>query len=204
MKKTVAVLGLAGLPVPQKIEHARFIVTSMTGNPSFPTPTPALTVITTNINALETAHLVAKGGGKDETAAMKAKEQTLELSLKMLCAYVEGIANANLATAEAVVLSSGFGTKRQPAARANGFRLTHGKNSGEIAIKTDSEARAVFTFEMTLTPEDENSWEEVHSSTRAQFLATGLESGQRYYFRFAKTNKEGTGPWSNVLNLIAA
>jgi hypothetical protein len=204
MRKTVAVLGLSKLTVPQKIEHARFIVTSMTGNANFPTPSPALMVITANANALEAAFITAKGGGKDETALMHAKEQVLELSLKTLCSYVEGIANGNLSTAESVVLSSGFSTKKVPSPRANGFRITPGKNPGEIAIKTDSESRAVFTFEMTLTPEDDDSWEEIHSSTRAQFMATGLESGKRYHFRFSKTNKEGIGPWSNVLSMVAA
>ena len=61
MKKVVVVLKLAKMPIPQKVAKARFIVTSMTGNVSFTTPSPTLAVITTNINTLETAYIVANG-----------------------------------------------------------------------------------------------------------------------------------------------
>lgn len=202
MKKAVVVLGLSKLTIPQKIEFARFIVTSMTGNANFTTPNPALLTITTNANALETAHIAAKGGGKDETAAMHAKEQLLDLSLKLLAAYVEGIANANPANAEAIALSSGMNTKKNASPRPNGFRVEHGKNAGEVNLRTNADDRAVFVWETTTTPDDEATWTTLNSSTRAHYLATGLNSGTRYYFRVAKIDKDGQGDWSNVLNII--
>jgi hypothetical protein len=203
MKKATAVLGIAKLTVPQKIEFARFVETSMAGNPHFASPSPALTVLNTAANELELAHLAALSGGKDETAVVRDKELALELVLKSVCSYVETIANGNITTAESTILSAGFGTKKQAAPRPNGFRLMHGKKPGEIIVRTDSDARAVFTFERTLTPDKEDSWIEVHSSTRAQITVTGLESGKHHYFRYAKTDKDGTGPWSNVLHLMA-
>lgn len=203
MKKAVAVIGAARLSIAQKIEHSRFIITSMTGNSNFPTPSPALSVITTNVNNLETASIAAKSGGKDETAVMRSKELVLDISIKSLCAYVEGIANNNLLTAEAVILSSGFDVRQPAAMRPNGFRVITGKNAGEITVQTDSESRAIFTFQMTLTPEEETSWQQVHSNTRARFTMIDLESGKRYFFRSCKTNKDGTEPWSNVLSAVA-
>ncbi|MGZ4035908.1 MAG: fibronectin type III domain-containing protein [Bacteroidia bacterium] len=135
---------------------------------------------------------------------MHAKEQVLLLSLKLLAAYVEGIGNASPASAEAIVLSAGINLKRQPSAHANGFRLQAGSNPGEVQMRTDSDQRAVFTWEMTTTPADDASWLVISASTRAQFLATDLVAGTRYYFRVAKTGKDGQGPWSNVLDMIAA
>ena len=48
-------LDLQGRTVPQKIQFLRDLVTQLTGNANFTTPSPALSVITTKANALETA-----------------------------------------------------------------------------------------------------------------------------------------------------
>ncbi len=203
MSKAVVALGLSKLSVPQKIEFSRFLVTSITGNANFTTPMPALTVITANINALETAYITAKGGGKDETAAMRAKGLVLDLSLKLLGSYVEGIANANPANAEAIILSAGINLKRQAATRANGFRVVSGELAGQIQLRTDYDSRKMFTFAMTQTPTDEATWQVIHTSTKSQHLVTGLESGIRYYFKYAKVGSDGQEGWSNVLDIMA-
>lgn len=202
MKKSIAVLGMAKFPVSKKIEFARYIVTSMTGNSNFPTPSPALSVITANVNSVEAASITAKGGGKDETAVLRAKMLVLELSLKSLCSYVETVANTNFLTAEAVILSAGLNVKKAAPPKANGFRIVAGKNPGELDIRTDSKPRSFYQFEMTLTPDVEDSWEQVYAGTRSRFIATGLESGERYHFRVLRTDKTGAGPWSNVLHAI--
>lgn len=202
MKKSIAVLGTTKMSIPQKIERARFIVASMTGNVNFTTPSPALTVITANVNSLEAASIVAAGGGKDETAAMRTKEVILDLSLKALCSYTEVVANANFLTAESVILSAGFGTRKQPSPRANGFRISQGEHPGEMMIKTDSEPRTFFTFQRSLTPDVEESWQEIYCGMKCSFYATGLESGQRHYFRFSKANTKGRGGWSHVLDAV--
>src|SRR5258708_19538283 len=93
--KTNVKMGLSRLPIEKKIGKTRFIVTSMTGNVNFTTPSPTLVTITNNVNALENATIAAKGGGKDETANKYAKEAILDLSLSSLAAYVEAIANAS-------------------------------------------------------------------------------------------------------------
>jgi len=79
--KTNVKMGLSQMPIEKKIVKTRFIVASMTGNANFTTPSPTLAIITTNVNALEAASIAAKGGGKDDTANMRAKEAVLDLSL---------------------------------------------------------------------------------------------------------------------------
>ena len=81
--KTLVKMGLSQMPIEKKIVNTRFMVTSMTGNANFGTPNPTLATITANVNALEAASIAAKGGGKDETANMRAKEVVLDLSLKV-------------------------------------------------------------------------------------------------------------------------
>lgn len=209
MKKVVVVAGLSKLTIPQKIESAKFRVTSMTGNASFTTPNPPLATITANVNALETASIAAAGGGVDETAAMHAKEAVLDFSIKLLAAYVENIANGNPINAEAIALSSGMNIKRQGPPRPNGFRVTQGTSSGKADLRTNSEKRATFTWAMATalgnsiaatSPPD--NWVVIGSGTQARFTATGLTAGQRYFFRVAKIDKNGQGPWSDVVSII--
>ena len=204
MSKQVVVLRLSRLSIPKKIAKARFIVISMAGNVNFVTPNPTLATITTNTNALETASIAAAGGGVDETANMRAKEVILDLSLDSLGAYVEGLANANPINAEAIILSAGMDVKGHPIHVAREFHVEGTGNPGEVRLATKHARYATFIFQMTTDPNNANSWIVIAQSTRAKFLKTGLLSGTRYHFRTAVVDKHGQGPWSNVLNIIAA
>ncbi|MBI4945030.1 MAG: fibronectin type III domain-containing protein [Bacteroidetes bacterium] len=203
MKKSVVVLRLASLSIPKKIEKTRFIVTSMTGNVNFTTPNPTLATITANAGNLETAHIAAQGGGADETANMHAKELVLDLSLKLLSAYVEGIANSNPMNAEAIILSAGMEVKSGGGRRAKEFAAEQTGNPGEVKLSTLSSNRATFVFQMTTSPSTESSWATIGQSTRAKLVKSGLVSGTRYYFRVAMIDKNGQNPWSDVKNIIA-
>lgn len=202
MKKVVVVLKLAKLPIPQKIAKARSIVTSMTGNASFTTPSPTLAVITTNINNLEAAYIAAASGGTDDTANMHNKEFLLEVSLKSLAAYVEGIANTNLITAETVALSSGMDVKSPASYSPRGFSVKPTDNPGEVKLSTKYADRSTYIWQMTHDPSVESSWITIGQATQASFVKGGLTSGSRYYFRVATVGKDGQEPWSNVLNTI--
>ena len=203
MRKVVVVLKLASLSIPEKIEKARFIVTSMTGNVNFTTPNPILATITTMVNALETAAIAAEGGGVDETANMHAKEFMLDLTLKLEAAYVEGIANATPLSAEAIALSSGMEVKKAGVRTAREFHLEATGNPGEVKLATKFEKRATFIFQMSTNPSSEISWATIGQSTRAKMVKSGLASGTRYYFRTAVIDKNGQNPWSDVKNMIA-
>lgn len=220
MKKQVVVLKLARLSIPRKIEKARFIVISMTGNANFTTPSPTLVTITTNVNALETASIAAAGGGADDTANMHAKELLLDLSLKSLAAYVEGIANVNPLSAEAIILSAGMEVKSSGVRTAHEFAVEPTGDPGEVSMSTKFVQRATFIWQMSTTAPNAGTgsapggqgalaaaqagavWETIGQGTRSKFLKTGLVSGTRYYFRVAVVDKNGQGPWSKCLLLL--
>lgn len=194
---------LGKLSITEKIAKGRFIVTSMTGNANFTTPSPALTVITANVNALETASIISEGGGVDDTAAMHAKELTFDLSLKSLAAYVEGIANANPLNAEAIILSAGMEVKVPTVHTAKEFNVAATENPGEIKMSTKAVPRSTCIFQMCMDTSSESNWQTIAQSTRAKFVKSGLTSGTRYYFRVGVIDKNGMSAWSNVLNCIA-
>jgi hypothetical protein len=200
--KTLVALGFAGLTIPRKIEKGRFIVTSMTANANFTTPSPALASITTGINALETAHITAQGGGADDTAAMYAKELALDLLMKSLGGYVEGIANASPINAEAIILSAGMNVKAKGVKSNPDFDVTTTGNPGEVQLMHKSVSRGSIEFQMSTDTSSDANWQVIYSGTRGRVVKAGLNSGTRYYFRSAVIDKNGHNPWSVVLNTI--
>ena len=189
------------MSVPVKIEIARKFVLAMTGNPKFPTPSPTLTAVTAAINALETAHLAALHGGLDTTANMHAKEHALDLLLKMLGAYVEGIANADPVNAEATIKSAAMELKNGSTRTTKEFEVKVGE-PGQVKLSTKGKVRGTFIWQMTTDPTNESSWQTIGMGTQSKFVKNSLTSGMRYHFRVCVVDKNGQGPWSHVLNVI--
>ena len=191
------------MPIEKKIVKTRFIVTSMTGNANFGTPSPTLAIITTNVNALEAASIAAKGGGKDETANMRAKEAVLDLSLKLLGYYVEIIASANPANAEAIVLSAGIDLRSKGGNFMHGFEVSATGNVGEVRLQREGVGHGTYEYQMSIDISMDANWHRIYSGTRNRFVKSGLVSGTRYYFRAAGIDKNGLSPWSAVKTMIA-
>jgi hypothetical protein len=201
--KTLVKMGLSQMPIEKKIVKARFMVSSMTGNANFGTPSPTLATITTNINALENATLAAKGGGKDDTANMRAKEVVLDLSLKSLGYYVEIIASANPANAEAIILSAGMDVRSKGGNFARGFEVSATGNIGEVRLQREGVGHGTYEYQMSIDISTDANWQRIYSGTRARIVKSGLVSGTRYYFRAAGIDKNGFSPWSSVKAMIA-
>jgi hypothetical protein len=132
---------------------------------------------------------------------MYAKEVILDLSLKSLGAYVEGIANASPLTAMAIILSAGMEVKAKGGQTAIDFAVQP-KGQGTAKIMCKASPRAAYEFHMSTDPTNAATWQRISSSTRGRIVKDGLVSGLRYYFRAAVINKNGQGPWSEVKSTI--
>lgn len=200
--RTIVVLGFARLSVPEKIAHCRMIVESMTGNPVFPSPTPDLATVTAAIDACDTAYVAALAGGVDDTASMHAKAAFMEMQVRQLSYYVEGIANADPAEAEAVVLSAGMRVKNRAIRMARAFYARATGISGQIRLSTRFVQRATYLWQMC-TDASLETWETIGQATRSTLVKAGLVPGHLYYFRVAVVDKNGQGPWSDVVSEMA-
>ena len=80
------------------------IVSSVTGNAYFPTPTPTLASITSAITAFQTATEAAVGGGTQLISVRKAARQEVIDQLHLLSNYVLFTAAGN----EVIATSSGI------------------------------------------------------------------------------------------------
>lgn len=188
-------LGLWKLSIAEKIAKIRFIIMSLIGNAWFPSPNPTGTVITTNVNNLEAAYLKAQGGGADEVAAMRAAEAKLDLSVNLLAAYVESIANADPANAEAIILSAGMELRGKRGKTNHGYELTSGK-SGEIIITFPAVKGAMYEIQMCTDFTKDENWKRIYIGTKSKFVMAGLTPGVRYFFRVCAITKDGPQPWS--------
>ena len=86
--RSLASLKLA-TQVPALITYAQGIVKAMTGNASFPTPTPALATVTEAINELQAAETAALARTKGAVATRNEKRTALVALLQQLRGYVQ-------------------------------------------------------------------------------------------------------------------
>jgi hypothetical protein len=103
-KKLKVSLAYNQYPDPVVDELTTAIIAGMTGNAAFPTPTVALTVISTRQLAFRTALAAASNGGTQLTAKKNQARQLLLDGLDANAMYVQALARYDLA----MLLSSGY------------------------------------------------------------------------------------------------
>ena len=160
------------------------IITSMTGNPNFPNPIPALADITAAATAYTTALSKAGTGNRIDVADKNAKRDVLIGQLRILCYSVNSIANGDAA----MILSSGFDLSRDPQpvvlTRPENIKVENGVASGSllVSVKAVKGAYAYFheyTTDATLAP---GSWVST-TGTTSKMQFTNLQPGTIYYCR---------------------
>jgi hypothetical protein len=97
-------LGFANLSDAELDAFTENVIKSLTGNPSYSTPTPPLVAITAALTTFTTALSAAADGGKQATAAKNEARTTLLTVLRQSASYVQGACQNDLAK----LLSSGF------------------------------------------------------------------------------------------------
>jgi Fibronectin type III domain len=201
-------LNLSNLSVAQKIAKAKQIVTALTGNPTFPTPSPSLASITAAATALTTADTevqAARQTAKEKTNARNQKEDALDTLLNQIAAYVESVGGD-----DQTILSAGMDV-RGPAVASNdapgppqNLTATAGDHEGEIDLSWDKVSGAKsYVIEKSNDPNVSTSWTHAGVSTRSNFTAGDLTSGTRYWFRVAAINNNGQSGWSDPAMKIA-
>ena len=202
-------LNFARLSVTNKIAKARQIVTSLTGNESFPTPIPPLSAVTAAVDALETAHAesqLAKQVSKTKTSAQSMKEDELDKIMSQLAAYVESVGSGN----EELIRSAGMDTRVAPSFANDEMTVppalsaTTGDHEGEVDLAWDKVAGArSYLIEKSVDPPTATSWGHGGVATKSRTSINGLTPGTRYWFRVAAVGANGQSGWSDPATRIA-
>jgi predicted phage tail protein len=200
-------LNFRGLSIRAKTAKARQVRDSLTGNPNFPDPHPALADVTALINAVDN-----KAGEVDATTQLR-KTQTTELGaledqldavMAQLASYVDSVAAGD----EAKIQSAGLDTRSapstttEPPSAPSALDVTVGDRDGELDASWDTVAGAK-SYVLELSEDQPNAWKHAGVATRSKFTLSGLDSGKRYWIRVNAINSVGQSGWSDPATKIA-
>jgi hypothetical protein len=198
-------LGFARLPDGALVSKAEFINTQMTGNATYPTPSPSLSSLSSATGDFEVALFAAEGGGKQKTAAKNAARSALLAVMRSLALYVEQKAAGDLAK----LLSSGYDAQKQrePAgvlpAPLN-VTLKQGTLSGTLNLRAQPVQNAgSYEVQRTTNPAQESAWQDVGALTAARMTLEGLTPGTVYTARIRAVGAKGPGAWAVTVPVMA-
>lgn len=201
-------LNLRSLSVPAKIAKGRHIVTSMTENKNFPNPTPPLSEVTAQLDALEQAFSqvqLARSEVTTRTANQDNAEAKLDQVLTQLAGYVESVAGKD----DTLITSVGMEIK---AARSSptlpsipqALSAAAGDHDGELLLSWKSVPNAKsYIIESSTDPATLTSWEHAGVATSATKRISNLKSGTRFWFRVAAVGAGGQSGWSEHATRVA-
>jgi hypothetical protein len=201
-------LNLRNLSITEKLAKGRQIVTAMTNNASFSTPTPPLSEVTARLDDLDKAFASVQAARSElatRTSAMEAAEGRLNQALTQLAGYVESVAGKD----DTVITSAGMEIKAAPSATTvppapDGVGATAGDHDGVIELfwKSVPNARS-YVIESSTDPATATSWAHVGIATSASKAINNLTSGKRYWFRVAAVSAGGQSGWSEHATKVA-
>ena len=202
MKKAKVKLDLKGLSIPKKIAMARQVVTSLTNNPNFTSPSPSLAEMTVFINDLETAYTetqAARLAAQAKTSTQSEKEQELDKRLSRLGLYIEHASNGD----QAIIQNVGLNVRSEAGkigelSAPTDLSATAGDKDGEIDLQWDRVYGArSYIIEYCQDPISVSGWKSGFASTKSKIAITALTSGQKYWFRVAALGTAGQSAWSD-------
>jgi hypothetical protein len=185
------------------IAFARNVITLMTGNAQYPTPSPTLPTITTSVDAFEVAVHEALDGGKIVIATRNAARVELLSLVRQLAAYVQGHCGDDLVN----LIGSGFDAVRAPSpigqlpAPQNARLLLTGMN-GELSLRFDKVYNAANYAYQTAT-DDVGPWTDHALSSNTKVTLDGLIPGKVYWARVRANGTTGPSEWSNPATAMA-
>ena len=200
MKKERIVLDFVRLPIAQKIEFGRSVITKMKANPKFPTPDLSIEDLEAKTNLLETRSLAAQGGGKEATALMHQTEEEWIDMMRKTAKYVDRIADGD----GAIILNAGFNLAKQPAPAVRPeFSVELGEKSGSVVLHRQAVEGAKSYIWQYCSGEmpaiKDADWLTAQVTSKVSAQIEGLTPLSKYWFRTAAVTPTGTTAYSQPI-----
>ena len=201
-------IGTKGMPIPEKIQYARQIVTDMTANPNFTTPSPTLPTVGTGATSLETNYNGAetlRQQAKAKTALMEASDAALDTLLASLANYVQNASGGD----PAKIASSGFGVRNIPAPpigelpAPTDFVVMENGGAGAVKFRWKKVRGAMSFILETAVDAPALVFNSPIGTSKTRAEKNGLVSGTKYWFRVCAVGATGQGPWSALISKFA-
>jgi hypothetical protein len=182
------------------IPECQSVVTLMTNNPNFPTASTLLATTETDLTALAKATADAKNKVPGAVAIRKAALIKVKSDAGSLKALVQSTADANPASAAAIILSAGMRVRKAVTRSKTALTATWGDVSGVVLLIAKAVAnRASYLWQWSL---DGKTWNTLPSTLQAHTTVNGLTPATTYFFRFRATLKIGEQDWSQTVSLL--
>jgi len=197
-------MGFRGLTVPAQIERTRLITSSMAGNVTYPTPSPALAAVNAAADALELAYNESRNGDKIKMAAMRLRRKELLALLVLLAGYVQTTSGGD----EEKILGSGFGIRTKGvlkpvvAGDVTNLQLSDGEVSGSILINWNKADNAVIYVIEIAQDTDFKDSRFAGITTKTQKLVDELDKGTTYYVRVRALGRERAGNVTQPVSIL--
>ena len=189
-------LSFAKYSVSHLITFLRNLITMITANPAYPTPTPTLAAFTAAVDDLQAKTQSAMNRGRTEVTARRAALRATLTLAKQLASYVQTNCNSDLGTLQ----SSGFNAIRSrspsvvPATPGNP-RLEYNGISGTLIFKFggDSNSR---NFSVQHSENPVGPWTDHGLSTSTRVRLEELTPGKTYWARSRANGSAGSSDWT--------
>jgi hypothetical protein len=196
----IAVLPESPENVSRYLKACRLIVTMMTGNPSFPEPTPPLAEMSAALDTLETREELALKGGKGMVKERDVALRQAHNKVTMLRAYVQSVANEEPEKAEAIVHSAGMNAKKPRTRTKPPVEVKHGDAVGRVVLDAKALPQPVqYRWQMST---DQETWTDVAETFKTKSVVEGLVPATVYAFRLRTVTKSGPSEWSSPVTIV--
>jgi hypothetical protein len=187
--------------VPLLIALARAILLAMTGNASFPSPTPTLAAVLAAIVDLENAESAAQSRAKGTVQVRDGKRTVLLFLLRELGTFVQKVADADMEHGAAIIHGAGMGLRKTALHAPRVFRAMNGAVSGSVQLFTATAgSRASYDWEWST--DGGKTWQVAPSTTRSRTVFTGLVPATTVWFRSRALTKAGEGDWTTPISFV--
>ena len=196
---------IATLKLPRRVSavitYAQGIVSAMTGNAAFASPTPPLATVSSAIADLQVAETAALSRVKGAVATRNEKRTALVTLLHQVRGYVQTTADASVDTSTSIIESAGIAVRKTPQHRPRAFGALAGAVSGSAKLVAPS-AGPRSSYEWEYSVDGGKTWVTAPATIQAKTTVSGLTPGASVLFRYRPVTKKGEGDWSQSSSLI--
>jgi hypothetical protein len=187
------------------IAKAELIMTGMTGNANFPTPSPTLPVFQAGIDDFQASLGTAQGGGNYDKAVKNQKREELIDLIHSLSYYVLFTANGNRLIAQSSNLTIAKSPAPAPEVREPlNLQLDVGSYSGDLNLEFSKVPGArSYIYEIAQSPLTNNTAWTSKTGTIKKTTFNSLVPGERYHVRVMAVGINGQGVYSQTVSRIA-
>jgi hypothetical protein len=198
----VVVLALKQTSIPALVERATAIATAMGENKAtFPSPTPPLATVLSDIAALNTAQSALKNHTGSSTDR-DAKRVVVVADMGQLHGYVQQLVNANPTEAAVIAGQASMTLKKSPSHTKAPLAVKQ-TVSGTVVVSAKATAGAK-SNEWQYSTDGGKTWIDVPPTTKSKTTIQNLTPGTTVSYRQRPLTKDGLGNWSQPISAVVS